>query len=108
MVLRLSAKAFAIFAIKREETSESQNLKTSYLPNKISRIKELRHPLPKTGAPLTSNSGSASTLDIVNCYAVVDSRGDAPPPIFKLKLNHTHSGKESVQLRVSVINVLET
>lgn len=83
MVLRLSAKAFAIFAIKREETSESQNLKTSYLPNKISRIKELRHPLPKTDAPLTSNSGSASTLDIVNCYAVVDSRGGCTAPNFQ-------------------------
>lgn len=60
MVLRLSAKVFAIFAIKQEETSESLNLKTSCLPNKISRIKELPVPLSKTGAPLTSNSGSAS------------------------------------------------
>lgn len=68
MVLRLSAKVFAIFAIKQEETSETLNLKTSCLPNIISRIKELPVPLPKTGAPLTSNSGSASALDmIVNC-----------------------------------------
>lgn len=86
MVLRLSAKVFAIFAIKREETSESLNLKTSCLPNKISRIKELPIPLPKTGAPLTSNSGSASALDmIVNCYAVMDSKGGgcagSPPPL---------------------------
>lgn len=81
-----------IFTIKREETAQSLK---SYLPNKIFSIKELSDPLPKTGAPLTSNSGSASSLDIVNCYAVVDSRGDAPPPppppIFKLKLNHTRS-----------------